>query len=240
MEIPRIPAEMKMADDDKSDDGKRPPYIAFQSLKTLISNMKENGVPGRVDKSVLSNFSGAVGGQIITGLKFLSLIDEGNHPNKNLRGLVNSFGSEDWPEHIGIVLKSAFAPIFELNLETASPAQFTERFKNVYGIEGDTLRKCITFFVNGVREAQIPISSYIIKNKKPRSGPTKKRTTKNGDGKPAAGGKSGEAKPIVDPIIQTSKPLSQQVLDVLDMNKMSEDEVGAVWTLLKYLRKEGK
>src|SRR5687767_15335518 len=32
--------------------------------------------------------------------------------------------------------------------------------------DGDTLRKCMTFFLNAVRDANIPISTYIMKNKK--------------------------------------------------------------------------
>jgi hypothetical protein len=230
-----------MAETETMDDSKRPPYIAYQSLKTLASNMKEQGVPGRVDKSVLGNFSGAVGGQIITALKFLDLVDDGNHPNQNLKNLVNAYGTDIWPDNVAVILRKAFGPIFELDLTTASPAQFNERFKITYGIEGDTLRKCITFFVNGVRDAQIPISSYIIKNKKPRSGPTKKRTPKpatNGKQDSPAGNKNVDPPPPNPQ--QQQKKLSEQLLEILDPNNMAPEETNAVWTLLMYLRKEGK
>lgn len=233
-----------MASEDAGQKGASPPYIAFQSLKTLTSNMKEHGVPGRIDKSVLNNFSGAVGSQIITALKFLDLIDDNNHPKASLKGLVTAYGTDGWTEALSAVLKKAFAPIFSLNLETASPAQFTEHFKQIYDVDGDTLRKSLTFFVNAVRDAQIPISAYIMKNKKPRSAPTKKRTPKPNAEKSKAGGNgntnSSSDKGNSNPSQQNQKPLSQQLLEILAPESMPDDVQQAILTLLVYLRKEGK
>lgn len=230
-----------MASDETDQKGPSPPYIAFQSLKTLASNMKEHGVPGRIDKSVLGNFSGAVGSQIITGLKFLDLIDDDNHPKPALQNLVGAYDTDDWASALAQVLKEAFAPIFSVNLETASPAQFTEHFKRTYGIDGDTLRKSLTFFVNAVRDAQVPISAYIMKNKKPRSGPAKKRAIKpSGEKFKADGNKGSSAHGENNSHTQTEKPLSQQLLEILSPDSMPGDVQQAVLTLLVYLRKEGK
>ena len=49
--------------------------------------------------------------------------------------------------------------------------------------------------------------------------------------------------PRNEPPQRDDKPtaaLSQRVLEVLDMRKMTEEEQNAIWTLIKYLRKEGK
>jgi hypothetical protein len=215
-----------------------PPYIAYQTLKTLVGNMKQHGVPGRIDRSVLGNFSGAVGGQLMTALKFLDLTDKDGHPSPLLARLVEAYGSEDWGPKLAEILKRAFAPVFQLNLETATAGQFNERFAQSFEGEGDTLRKAITFFVNAVRDAQIPISVYILKNKKPRAVPTKKRS-------PRATGKSsnGSVKdpppppPPPPPADGVAKPMEYQLLDLMK-DGMSDDERSAVWTLINYLKRQ--
>jgi hypothetical protein len=44
----------------------------------------------------------------------------------------------------------------------------------------ETLRKRQGFFINALRESAIPVSAYLTKNKKPRSGPAKRRAKANG------------------------------------------------------------
>lgn len=226
---------------DASSDTKRPapPYIAFQTLKTLTQNMKADGVPGRIDKTMLSNFSGAVASQLMTALKFLDLTDQDGHPTDSLRTLVAAYGTDEWPSELAGTIKRAFAPVFTLNLETATPGQFTERFSASFDGEGDTLRKAITFFVNAVREAQIPISSYIMKNKKPRSGANRKRmprATTNGASRAARTATGDHAPPPPPQITKTPyEVLMHEIYDPMMMEPGSEEEK-AVFTLARFLR----
>ena len=147
----------------------KPPYTSFQSIKTLIQGFKEHDVPGRIDRSVLGNFSGAVGSQIMTALKFMDLIDGSNHPTEALRNLVRSYGGDEWSPALANIVRESYKPLFELNLETASPAQFNECFRSIYSGTDEVQRKSITFFLNAAREAGIKVSAYIMKNKKPRA-----------------------------------------------------------------------
>jgi hypothetical protein len=157
-----------------------PPYTAFASVKTLFGSLKEHGLPGRIDRSVLTNFSGAVGSQIITALRFLGLIDADNRPNPDFQTCLDAYGTDAWPQALGNMVKQAYEPIFQLDLKTASPSQFTEKFRGTYPNKEETLRKCLTFFLNAAREAELPISAYIMKNKKPRSsnGPRKPKVVR--------------------------------------------------------------
>lgn len=165
-----------------------PPYVSFPSLKNMIGGFKQHGLPGRIDRSVLGNFSGAVAGQLLTALKFLNLVQGEGEPNVALEKLVSSHGTDEWPAEIGDVIRKAYAPVFQLNLQTASPAQFNERFRSAYPMEGDTFRKCLTFFLHAVTDAQIQVSPYILKNKKPRANgtPRKPRPTKTQNGAAAS------------------------------------------------------
>ncbi len=139
--------------------------------------MKEHGAaPSRIDRSVLTSFSGAVGGQVLTMLKFLGLTDDVGHPTDELGKLIKAYDTDAWPAALSEVLRRAYAPLFKLNLETASPNQFNEHFRKSYPAADEVSRKSMTFFLNAMREAGIKISPYIMKGKKPRSVTAKRRT----------------------------------------------------------------
>ena len=222
-----------------------PPYTSYQSLKTLAAGFKEHGLPGRVDRSVLSNFSGAVATQIITALRFLSLIDAQGHPTEAMGDLVASFGSDEWPHQVTRVLRHAYHPLFQLNLETASPAQFTDAFRRAYSAEGDTLRKCVTFFLNAAQDAQIPVSAYILKNKKPRGNNSPKRSVSSSRKKatPPPGSTAEEQERQLDrkenekQSIPAATP-EMVLVDMLKPNDMTPEEQQAVFTLLVYLKRQ--
>jgi hypothetical protein len=198
--------------------------------------LKEHGLPARIDRSLMSNFSGAVATQLMTALRFLDLIDEGDKPTAMFKKLVEAHGTDEWTSALAAVVRHAYREVFKIDLTTASPSQMNEAFKNAYAGEGDTLRKATTFFLNAVADAQIPISSYITKNTKPRSGPTKKRTARSDGQRPKKN--HTDFTPPADPLIE--RKLSEQVLAILDTDGLEKDVESAVFVLLKHLRKEGK
>jgi hypothetical protein len=216
-----------------------PPYVAFATFKNMIGGFKEHVLPSRIDRSVLGNFSGIVGGQLLTTLRFLQLTDGENRPQQILKDLVDTINSGEWPNELGAILRAAYAPVFKLDLEKASPSEFSEHFATVYPGEGSTLRKSMTFFLTAVQEAKLPISPYILKNKKPRSTPVKKRAKQNGVNKT----------PLATPVVrqdhtplqhQTERKLSEQVLAILDSSELPKPVEDAVYVLLRHLRQEGK
>jgi hypothetical protein len=187
-----------MLDSTKSDTKRvplTPPYVSFLTLKTLLKSLQEHGTPSRIDRSVLPNFSGAVAGQLIPALRFLGLIDNANHSNDQLKELVSAYGTDAWPISLKGTLDSAYLPLAKIDLQTASPSQFDEAFGKAYPAPENVSRKCKTFYLAAAAEAKKPISPYIMRNKKPRSGPTKKRQPRSND-KP-------EIK--VDPLIRDNK-----------------------------------
>jgi hypothetical protein len=215
-----------------------PPYVAFPTFKTMIASFKEHVIPSRVDRSVLGNFSGIVGSQLLATLRFLDLIDEERRPRPKLEELVAACGTDSWSPTLSKILQSAYAPVFSLNLRSATPSQFIERFRSAYPVEGSTLRKCLTFLVGAIVEARIPISPYITKNKKPRSSPVRKRQPRVVIGPQRAAGAGTEKHP---PASATERPPSaRKVSDVLfdsfDPKEMDEAQQAAVWTLLRYFK----
>lgn len=217
-----------------------PPYTAFQSIKTLAKQMKENGIPSRIDRSVLTNFSGAVGGQVLTALKFLGLTNDDGEPTPDLKALVEAHDTDAWPAKLAAIIQKAYAPVFKLNLETASPNQFGEHFRKLYPAADDSSRKSVTFFLNAVRDAQIKISPYIMKNKKPRSAPAKRRAAKANGGPPGDETTEAERAVAAAAAALAAKKPSETMLDLLDPKDMKQPEQDAIWLLIKYFKAKGR
>ena len=144
-----------------------PPYISFNTFKTLLYWLEKEGVPLRIDRSFWKEkFSGANGSKLMGALRFLGLLD-GDKPTKELEILVSSsLGDERSQIFVNILTKSYRNIPFE-ELARATPNMIKEWFR-VYPIDGHTLRKATTFFINAAREAQIPMSNSIIKMTKSR------------------------------------------------------------------------
>ncbi|MDO8972878.1 DUF5343 domain-containing protein [Reyranella sp.] len=222
------------------------PYTAFASVKTALAQFKEHGMPQRVDRSVLPTFSGAVGSQVMTGLRFLGLIDQSNNSQRTLQELVDALGTDEWPATLRAVLQSAYAPLFNLSLETASPSQFNELFRREYPAADEVSRKATTFFLNAAREADIKISPYILRNKKPRSNGAKKRSVRSGDAPTAAPAtpswertaprKSTHRDPPPSSPPPADKRPSEMLLDHFKPHDMDDATQNAVWTLIKYFK----
>jgi len=213
-----------------------PPYTAFQTLKTLTGSLKQHGLPPRIDKSIMTNFSGAVAAQLMTALRFLNLIDDSEKPTALFVALKDAHGTDQWPTALRGVLKTAYAPIFKIDLATATPNLLYETFTEAFAAEGETLRKAVTFFLNAAEDAEVTISPYIKKHKKPRQTPAKPRAQKSKKSKPAREEYEGNVREI------HMQGMSEKdiLLGMLDTNAMDQKEQEAIWTLLKYLAKAGK
>lgn len=220
-----------------------PPYVAYPSFKNMVGGFKEHGLPGRIDRSVLGNFSGIVGSQLMTALKFLGLVDGQNHPQPGLKALVDASGTDQWSPALAKALREAYGPVFELDLTSASPSQFSERFSKTYPAEGSTLRKSITFFLSAAVDAKVPVSPYIMKNKKPRSAPTKRRSS-NGKSAAVPGGIQAKPEPTTreraphEIKVRAKTPYQVLMDDIYDPAAMQagSEEEKAVFTLARFLK----
>src|SRR3989442_15560775 len=104
-----------------------PPYIAFRTLKTFTEDLKAHGIPNRIDRSVWgSRFSGSVGAQLMSALRFLHLIDENDQPEPILKRLVAANGTGDWKTVLTEMLRAAYEPILNLDLQTITPQELSE------------------------------------------------------------------------------------------------------------------
>lgn len=149
-----------MAEEEKS--RKRlPPYVPYTTFKNFIERMRSIGLPGRIDRSVMSNYSGGTQSQLDLALLYLGLIQESKEPTERLK-LIATAGEAEWLGLLGKVMKARYTFIFAngLDLENATSQQVYEKFTGT-GASGDTARKAMAFFISAAKDTGLPVSPHI-------------------------------------------------------------------------------
>jgi len=152
-----------------------PPYFAFKTLTNMLTAMEEHGPPNRVDRSFLQGMSGAGQTQFIHGLKSLGLIDENGNVEPQLTTLVQR--PDDRRALIGQLVRARYPEAIELGKGNATTGELVEIFNEKYGVQGDTARKAIAFFLGAAKYAEDIQLSPNFKTPANRTGaPGRKRT----------------------------------------------------------------
>jgi hypothetical protein len=143
-----------------------PPYVPYRSFRNFIDSLKQ-GIPARIDRSVMSSMSGALQSQLTTTLRYLGLTKETGNFTELLPRLVNSEG----PERVKVmreILTASYPFLFNgFDLETATPRMLEEKFSGM-GASGGTLDKCMLFFLAAAKEAGIETSPHLKNSRGPR------------------------------------------------------------------------
>src|SRR4030042_3837851 len=105
-----------------------PPYVPFKTFQNFLDSLKV-GIPSRIDRSVISSFSGTVQSQLTGALKYLNLISENGLPSETLSRLVNSEGAER-QKILRDILKKSYPFLFQdgINLERITLNHLQELF----------------------------------------------------------------------------------------------------------------
>lgn len=162
----------------------QPPYMSWATFEGIIDQLAATGIPDQIDRSVLASRSGGDQSQFLRAARSFGLIGDDDVPTERLRALVGE------PENRGEIYKQIlhenYEPVIALGTG-ATQQQLTDRFRE-FGIEGETIRKAIAFYLNAAKQAEIPLSPR-FKSTRPGSGGRKtgnrrKSTTKPGAGDP--------------------------------------------------------
>lgn len=213
-----------------------PPYLSFKTFKTFIDSLKV-GIPTRIDRTVLSSMSGAVQSQLMAALRYLGLVTAHSVTTVQLASLVNSEGAE-YERILTTILKEGYPFLFggEFDLMRATTGQMEEAFRKA-GASGETIRKCVAFFLAAAKSASLPVSPYIKTSSVTRA-PRIKRQTNGG---------AGGAQPLVGDIPPAIPPAmtnwSQMLLAKFpSFDPAWPDEVKAKWfeSFDKLMKSDGK
>ena len=216
-----------------------PPYTSYRTFKTFIEDLHEHGVPSRIDRSVLTRFSGVVGSQLMHALRFLGLIEDDGRPTPRLKALMKAHDAGHWAATLLEVLRHNYAPMFAIDLETATPSHFNEAFRKAFPAADAVVQKCVTFFLYAANDAGVKISGRVLKGRKPRSLTPRRKPSRPPFSAPPP--REAETPPAPRPALALgdgAKP-SELLLMHLDPNEMDDAQQAAVWTLLKYFKARG-
>jgi hypothetical protein len=225
---------------ERAKSARAPPYTSYRTFKTFIEDLHEHGVPSRIDRSVLTRFSGVVGTQLTHALRFLGLIEDDGRPTQRLKELVNAHRAGHWPTTLLALLRQAYAPMFAIDLETATPSHFNQAFRKAFPAADAVVQKCVTFFLYAANDGGVTISGRVLKGRKPRSLTPRKRPVRLASSLPPTQEiEAARSQPRpASTRIEGEKP-SEILLMHLAPNEMDEEQQTAVWTLLKYFKSRG-
>lgn len=133
-----------------------PPYASFRTILHLLDRIKEDdGAPPRIDRSYLK---GSEGGktQVLATLKALGLIDGNGNVSPNLTNLVPVEARKGGFLQL---LRLYYAEPNRLGTVNATQKQLEEAF-DTWGLNGDTRRKAIAFYLHAAKFCGLPLSKY--------------------------------------------------------------------------------
>ena len=155
-----------------------PPYLSFKTFKNFIDSLKV-GIPMRIDRTVLNSMSGAVRSQLMAALRYLGLVTPHSVTTEKLASLVNSEGA-DFSRALTAILREGYPFLFQdFDLMRATTGQMEEAFRKA-GASGETIRKCVAFFLAAARAASLPLSPHIKTSSVSRAPSSKAKRVPNG------------------------------------------------------------
>jgi hypothetical protein len=142
--------------------GKAPVYVSYLTFANLLDWLRELGtIPSQFDRSFWgSKYSGATGAQLMTGLRFLGLLD-GDTPQDRLEELALASEAERKPM-IAALLRDSYGAALVDGLPKATPKMVRDALFERGATEG-TFRKAQSFFINAAKAADLPMPVAIAK-----------------------------------------------------------------------------
>ena len=179
-----------------------PPYVSYRTFRNFLVQLETQGLPARIDRSVLAHKSGSVQSQLFLALQFLGLVHKSGKPTEDLKRLLAGSQTQRMA-HLKARLERSYPFVFDsgFDVENATSDQTEELFRRT-GASGETLRRCISFFVAAARESGIAVSSYIKPHrgkKSPSKGPSQ--------GEPAPATTPSPPRPLPSPTTRKTVPL---------------------------------
>lgn len=150
------------------------PTVAYVPFKTFLSALEtlEHGLPHVIDRTVWPSSSGVIQSQTLGAFRFLGLIDSEGRPTPDLEKLVGD--KDNRKAQLRRILERSYASLVKLDLTKMSAGSFDAAMRE-FGMTGDTHRKASSFFLQAARYAELPLSTYILKQTRNVSGVRRRR-----------------------------------------------------------------
>ncbi|MGO9611369.1 MAG: hypothetical protein ACLPT4_17265 [Verrucomicrobiia bacterium] len=213
--------------------GRAPPYYAYGNFTKFIRDMKVSGVPPKIDRHAMAGIPQTVRAQLITGIRFLDLIDGDDRPTQTLHELAAACDTEQWAPALEKLLRRSYPDVFKLDLMTVTPGHLLEAFEP-YAASDEVRRKCFVFFTAAARDADIQMGVRLAKKNGRSSGLPPHRRRVKGMRREAAPPPQVSSPTVTAPTQATTAPLPSDLMGQL-VNKFPTfdpswpDEIKAKW-----------
>jgi len=171
-----------------------PPYVSFGIFKSTIEQLAESTVPtGPLDRRVIDGISGADHGALMSGLRFLGLVDEQRNATSEYRALVEvSKDATKFHDVLRQLIATKYQPIIgNVDLRAGTSAQVEKAFRDFGVAQGQMLTKSIRFLIKALQECKFAVSPHITK--------PKPKTARTNGGRPATDNARTRAKSTASP-----------------------------------------
>lgn len=209
-------------------------YLPFATFTSALDELKQIGIPNKIERSTFPSKSGQDQTQIVSALKFFDLIADDGTPQPLLSDLVNKENEQRKPL-IKQLIETHYSDIVALDFAKLTPSQLDQALSDQkYNIQGETKKKAKTFLLKAAKFAGYTIHQNLTKITRNRKGARKGAA---GEDEQSNNGGGSVRQPTPPAPAQESKSPYQVLIEILSPD-MEEAEQDAVWTLIRYLKKK--
>jgi hypothetical protein len=147
-----------------------PPYLPFATFDNFITELVD-GVPNKIDQSVLDKKSGSIQSWLPKALEFFGLITKARVSSPALRDLVAA-DTEGRKKIYAKLVRDCYGELFsKIDMKGGTNQELLDWFKD-QGLASSTAIKCAAFFIDMSRKSGVAISPHFKKispSPKPKS-----------------------------------------------------------------------
>jgi hypothetical protein len=153
---------------------KAPPYLPLKTFFNALDSLKE-GVPKKIDRGIWIRQSGANQAQIMIALRFFDLLDNSDSPTLPLLEQLAKADEAQRKKLFKPLVEKHYQSIISHDLTKMTPKMLDEAMEG-FGVNGDTRRKAITFFLQAAKYLELPLSPFLTEKThvSPSKGKTKR------------------------------------------------------------------
>jgi hypothetical protein len=137
----------------------KPPYLSFQTFWGFIQELASKPLPPQIDRSMMDSKSGTDQANLLSTMKSFGLIDELHGVTPFLQQLVKADEIQQ-KRAFAEVIKLLYPHQFQISAQNGTEKLLYDSFEQDFGVNGDTRRKAVTFFLHAARFAGIDLSPH--------------------------------------------------------------------------------
>ncbi|QKK06793.1 MAG: hypothetical protein HND58_00530 [Planctomycetota bacterium] len=158
-----------------SENQKQPPiYVSYVTFKNTLRGLAAHGaVPRRIDKTLLTNLSGAAQALFLAALNRLRLIEDDGTPTERLKEMAQA-DDDQWSELLAALLKKHLGTELVI-LKEGTPGELEAGLGD--GFSASVRSKAVRFLVQAAEDAKLPVAGQHKKktgSSAPRTGKSKR------------------------------------------------------------------